>query len=70
MTDAKRWPQRAEEYRMEALAQSMRICELVEEAKAAVLDGDGVKAMALLGDMALVARDIQDLMKEAKRGRE
>lgn len=70
MTEPKRWPKRAERYRVEALALAMRVGELVEEAKAALLKGENTKAMALLGDVALKAREIQEMMRDVKRGRE
>ena len=71
MTKPRRWPQRAERYRMESLAKAARIVEWAREAKKAILeDRSGIKAVALLADIMLAAKEIEEMMRDVKRGRE
>lgn len=71
MTEPRRWPKRAERYRTESLAKAKRIVEMAREAKKAILnDRSGVKAVSLLADIMLMAKEIEEMMREVKHGRE
>lgn len=71
MTRPRRWPQRAERVRMESLAKAKRILEMAREAKEAILEErSSVKAVSLLADIMLMAKEIEEMMREVKRGRD
>lgn len=71
MTRPRRWPKRAERYRMESLAKAERILVMAREAKVAILeDRSSLKAISLLADIMLEAKEIEEMMREVKRGRE
>lgn len=70
-TQPRRWPKRAEFYRHESLAKAERILEMAREAKQAIMeDQDSLKAVSLLADIMLMAKEIEEMMREVKRGRE
>lgn len=71
MTEPRRWPKRAERFRLEALTLAMQIGDLAEEVQSAILEEENlIRAMALLGHIALAAREIREMMRDAKRGKE
>lgn len=71
MTEPRRWPKRAEEFRMETLAKAMRIIAMAREAKEAILENrSSIKAISLLADIMLTAKEIEIMMRDVKRGRE
>jgi hypothetical protein len=56
---------------MESLAKATRIVEMAREAKKAILDDrSGIKAISLLADIMLMAKEIEEMMREVKRGRD
>ena len=70
-TEPRRWPKRSEHFRQESLAKAERILEMAREAKAAIMeDHNLIEAISLLGDIMLLAKEIEEMMREVKRGRE
>lgn len=56
---------------MESLAKAARIVEMAREAKKAILeDRSSVKAISLLADIMLTAKEIEIMMRDVKRGKE
>ena len=50
---------------------AMQIGDLAEEVQSAILEEENlIRAMALLGHIALAAREIREMMRDAKRGKE
>lgn len=71
MTKPRRWPKRAEWVRLESLAKAKRILEKAKEVKKAILEnGSNITAISLLADIMLLAKEIEEMMRDVKRGRE
>lgn len=71
MTEPRRWPRKAEDHRREAIAKVMVVLDLVDQAKRVLVEeGDILKTMALLLDIAIAAKGIQEELNEARKGRE
>lgn len=69
-TKPRRWPKQAERFRQESLAKAERILEMAREAKAAIMEDNNIEAISLLADIMLLAKEIEEMMREVKRGRD
>ena len=70
MTAPKRWPKRAEEARLEALAAAMEIHRYGQQAKTAIRGGHREMALYLVSEMQLAAQEVRHQMLAVKGGRQ